>query len=54
MNCFGKLRRCTERSGTVVDVHLFLAAAVVTSPRLINEARIRVRWVNRPATRGLT
>ena len=54
MNGFGKLRRCTERSGIVVDFYLFLAAAVVTTRRLINEARTRFRWDNRPATRRLT
>ena len=30
MNGFGKLRRCTERSGIVVDFSLFLATAVIT------------------------
>jgi hypothetical protein len=54
MNGFGKLRRCTERSGIVVDFYLFLAAAIVTTRRLINEARTRFRWDNRPATRRLT
>jgi hypothetical protein len=53
MNGFGNLRRCTERSGIVVDFYLFLAA-VVTTRRLINEARTRFRWDNRPATRRLT
>ena len=53
MNGFGKLRRCTERSGIVVDFYLFLAAAVVTTRRLINEARTRFRWDNRPTTRRL-
>jgi len=54
MNGFGKLRRCTERSGIVVDFYLFLAAAVVSTRRLINEARTRFRWDNRPTTRRLT
>ena len=54
MNGFGKLRRCTERSGIVVDFYLLLAAAVVTTRRLINEARTRFRWDNRPTTRRLT
>jgi len=52
MTGFGKLRRCTERSGIVVDFYLFLAAAVTT--RLINKARTRFRWDDRPATRRLT
>jgi transposase len=54
MNGFGKLRRCTERAGIVVDCSLFLAAAFVVTRRLINEARTRYRWPTRPATRRLT
>jgi hypothetical protein len=54
MNGFGKLRRCTDRSGVVVDFYLFQAAAVVATRRLINEARTRFRWDNRPPTRRLT
>lgn len=53
MNAFGKLRRCTERTGIVVDFYLFLAAAFVTTRRLINEATARYRWPTRPATRRL-
>jgi hypothetical protein len=53
MNGFGKLRRCTERSSGV-DFYRFLAAAVVTTRRHINEARTRFRWDNRPPTRRLT
>jgi transposase len=53
MNGFGKLRRCTERTGPVVDFYLFLAAALTTTHRLINEARTRYRWPNRPTTRRL-
>ena len=30
MNGYGKLRRCTERNGKVVDFYLYLAAALVT------------------------
>jgi len=50
MNGFGKLRRCTERSGIVVDFSLFLATAVTTR-RLINKARTRSRGTiaRRPA-----
>ena len=29
MNGYGKLRRCTERAGAVVDFYLFLAATFV-------------------------
>jgi transposase len=53
MNGFGKLRRCTERTGIVVDFYLFLAAAFVIARRLINEARTRFRWDTRPTTRRL-
>ena len=50
MNGFGKLRRCTERSGIVVDLSLSLATAVTTR-RLINKARTRFRGTitRRPA-----
>lgn len=53
MNGFGKLRRCTEHSGVVVDFYLFLAAVFTTTHRLINEARRRYRWPTRPTTRRL-
>lgn len=54
MNGFGKPRRCTERTGVVVDFHPFLAAALMTTRRLINEARKRYRWPGEPTTRRLT
>ncbi len=54
MNGYGKLRRCTERTGNVVDFSLFLAAAFVVTRCLIREARTRYRWANRPTTRRLT
>jgi transposase len=53
MNGYGKLRRCTERDGAVVDFYLFLAAAFVTVRALIREARQRYRWPGRPTTRRL-
>jgi transposase len=53
MNGFGKLRRCTEKSGAVVDCYLFLAAAIVVTRRLIQRARLRYRWPGRPTTRRL-
>ena len=53
MNGFGKLRRCTERSGLVVDFYLSLAAAFVVVRRLIEEARQTFRWPDRPTTRRL-
>jgi hypothetical protein len=53
MNGYGKLRRCTERDGAVVDFYLFLAAAFVTVRALIRQARQRFRWHGRPTTRRL-
>ncbi len=53
MNGYGKLRRCTERTGRVVDLYLFLAATFVVTRCLIREARTRYRWPTRPTTRRL-
>jgi hypothetical protein len=53
MNGYGKLRRCTERSGIVVECYLFLAAAFVVTRSLIRHARKRYRWPNQPTTRRL-
>lgn len=53
MNGYGKLRRCTDRNGAVVDFYLFLAAALVTVRALIRRARQRYRWPGRPSTRRL-
>jgi hypothetical protein len=53
MNGYGKLRRCTERAGRVVDFYLFLAAAFVVTRCLIQRARSRYRWETRPTTRRL-
>jgi hypothetical protein len=53
MNGYGKLRRCTERSGQVVDFYLYLAAALVTIRQLIQRARHRYRWDTRPTTKRL-
>lgn len=53
MNAYGKLRRCTERTAAVVDFYLFLAAAIVVTRCLIQRARTRYRWPNRPITRRL-
>jgi hypothetical protein len=53
MNNFGKLRRCTDRDGVIVDFYLYLAAAFVTLRRLIQQARQTYRWENRPTTRRL-
>jgi hypothetical protein len=48
MNNFGKLRRCTDRDGTIVDFYLYLAAAFVTLRCLIRKARQTHRWDSRP------
>lgn len=53
MNGYGRLRRCTEKAGPVVDFYLFLAAAFVVARGLIREARTRYRWPGRPTTRRL-
>jgi Transposase DDE domain len=53
MNGYGKIRRCFERDGQVVDFYLYLAAAFVTVRALIRKARTRYRWDTRPTTRRL-
>ena len=53
MNDYGKLRRCTERNGGVVDFYLYLAATLVTLRMLIRRATNRYRWDGRPTTRRL-
>ncbi len=53
MNGYGKLRRCTERDGAVVDLYLFLAAAFVVVRALIRRARQIYRWPGRPTTTRL-
>jgi transposase len=53
MNGYGKLRRCTEKRAAAVDFYLFLAAALVVLRQLIQRARLRYRWPNRPTTRRL-
>jgi transposase len=53
MNGYGKLRRCTEKDGSVVDFYLYLAAAVVTLRMLIRRSTSRYRWDGRPTTRRL-
>lgn len=53
MNGYGKLRRCTEQNGRVVDSYLFLAATFVVTRCLIRRARVRYRWPTRPTTRRL-
>jgi transposase len=53
MNGYGKLRRCFDRDGEIVDFYLYLAAAFVTVRALIRRARKRYRWEGRPTTRRL-
>lgn len=53
MNGFGKLRRCTEKDGHVVDFYLHLAATIVTLRMLIRRATLQYRWDTRPTTRRL-
>lgn len=53
MNSYGKLRRCTEKSSTVVEFYLHLAAALVTLRMLSRHATIHYRWDQRPTTRRL-
>ncbi|MCI2424398.1 IS5 family transposase, partial [Saccharopolyspora sp. K220] len=50
MNNFGKLRRCTDRNGAIVDFYLYLAAAIITVRQLIQRARPLYRWHTRPTT----
>lgn len=53
MNGYGKLRRCTDKTGAVVDFYLYLAATFVTVRQLIQRARTRYRWDTRPTVRRL-
>jgi hypothetical protein len=53
MNGYGKLRRCTERNAKIVDLYLYLAAALVTIRQLIQRARKHYRWDTRPTTKRL-
>jgi transposase len=53
MNAYGKLRRCTEKRQAVVDFYLLLAATLVVLRRLIQAARVRYRWPDRPTARRL-
>ncbi|MER7689659.1 IS5 family transposase [Streptomyces sp. NPDC097610] len=53
MNGYGKLRRCTEINGAVVEFYLHLAAALVTLRMLIRRAITHYRWDSRPTGRRL-
>ncbi len=50
---YGKLRRCTERNAKIVDIYLYVAAALVTIRELIQRSRTRYRWDGRPKTKRL-
>jgi hypothetical protein len=52
MNGFGKLRRCTDKNGAIVDFYLYLAAAFVTVRQLIQRAR--KRYLGHPPHRPKT
>lgn len=52
-NNYGKLRRCTDRDGAIIDFYLHLAAAFVTVRCLIQAARHTHRWDTRPTVRRL-
>ena len=49
MNGYGKLRRCTDKDGDIVDFFLYLAAALVTVRQPMQRARTRYRWPSRPS-----
>lgn len=53
MNGYGRLRRFTDKTRTVVEFYLFLAAAITVIRRLITTARHHYRWETRPTTRRL-
>jgi hypothetical protein len=53
MNDYGKLRRCTDRDAAVVEFYLYFTATLITVRRLIQQARHRYRWPQRPTTRRL-
>lgn len=48
---FRKLQICTEVRTRVIDAYIALAAAIITTRRLIREAWTRYRWDNRPPRR---
>lgn len=45
---YGKLRRCTEKHGSAVDLSFCLAAAFVTLRVLVRRSTTRYRWDGRP------
>jgi transposase len=53
LNDFGRLRRCPERRAVVVDLYLFLAAAIIVIRMLLRAAVQTFRWPTRSTTRRL-
>ena len=53
LNAFGRLRRCPERNGQVVDSYLFLAASIIVIQQLLRAAFQTFRWSTRSTTRRL-
>ncbi len=53
LNDFGRLRRCPERRAAVVDLYLFLAAAIIVIRMLLRAARHDFRWPTRSTARRL-
>jgi transposase len=53
LNHFGRLRRCLERRAAVVDLYLFLAAAIIVIRLLLRAAFHDFRWPTRSTTRRL-
>jgi hypothetical protein len=53
MNGYGELRRRIDKRKSIVEVYLYLAAALTVIRRLINRARTHYRWPTRPTTRRL-
>ncbi len=51
LNDVGRLRRCPERRGEVVDVSLFLAATIIVIRQLLRAAFHPFRWPTRSTIR---
>ena len=48
MNGYGELRRRIDKRKSIVEVYLYLAAALTVIHRLINRALTIYRWLTRP------
>lgn len=53
LNGFGRLRRCPERRAAVVELYLFLAAAIIVIRMLLRAACQDFRWPTRSTARRL-